>query len=187
MATQVSLVCHPSTPTDAVRTITARVSRAADGVLGLTFVLDGDMARIRVPAPRPSQLVHQLWEHTCLEAFVAAEGAAGYHELNLAPSGEWAGYQFRSYREIEALADESLAPRITLRSAADRLTLEASVALDRLSPAYAGVPLRLGLSAVIEATDGALSYWALRHPAGKPDFHHADALALRLEPSAGEW
>ena len=39
-------------------------------------------------------------------------------------------------------------------------------------------PLRLGLAAVIEASDGTRSYWALRHPAGQPDFHHADAFAL---------
>ena len=41
--------------------------------------------------------------------------------------------------------------------------------------------LRLGLSVVIEAHDGALSYWALRHPQAKPDFHHAEAFALELE------
>jgi hypothetical protein len=41
--------------------------------------------------------------------------------------------------------------------------------------------IRLGLSAVVEATDGGLSYWALRHPPGKPDFHHIDAFALQLD------
>ncbi len=42
--------------------------------------------------------------------------------------------------------------------------------------------LRLGLSAVVEANDGTLSYWALRHPPGRPDFHHPDGCVLRLEP-----
>ena len=46
----------------------------------------------------------------------------------------------------------------------------------------AGRSLRLGLSAVVEEYDGMLSYWALRHPPGKPDFHHAAAFALVLEP-----
>ena len=40
---------------------------------------------------------------------------------------------------------------------------------------------RIGLSAVIETTDGALSYWALAHPAEKPDFHHPDL--LRPDPA----
>ena len=71
-------------------------------------------------------------------------------------------------------------PRIAVRTLDGTITLEASVPLERLSPAYADAALTLGLSAVIEDRDGALSYWALRHPAGKPDFHHADAFALAL-------
>lgn len=38
----------------------------------------------------------------------------------------------------------------------------------------------LGLSAVIEEADGTKSYWALAHPAGKPDFHAAESFALTL-------
>jgi hypothetical protein len=41
--------------------------------------------------------------------------------------------------------------------------------------------LLLGLSAVIEETSGAKSYWALAHPPGRPDFHHADGFALMLD------
>ena len=38
----------------------------------------------------------------------------------------------------------------------------------------------VALSAVIEETDGAKSYWALAHPPGPPDFHHPDCFALTL-------
>ncbi|MBI3061386.1 MAG: hypothetical protein HYY83_05345 [Deltaproteobacteria bacterium] len=31
------------------------------------------------------------------------------------------------------------------------------------------------------AQDGTISYWALKHPPGKPDFHHPDAFALEIE------
>jgi hypothetical protein len=34
---------------------------------------------------------------------------------------------------------------------------------------------------VVEDEHGALSYWALKHAPGKPDFHHPDSLALRVE------
>jgi hypothetical protein len=34
---------------------------------------------------------------------------------------------------------------------------------------------------VIEDADGSLSYWALAHPPGRPDFHHTEAFALDLE------
>jgi len=33
---------------------------------------------------------------------------------------------------------------------------------------------------VIEETSGRLSYWALAHPSGKPDFHHADCFACEI-------
>jgi hypothetical protein len=45
--------------------------------------------------------------------------------------------------------------------------------------------LSLALSAVVEERNGALSYWALRHSPGKPDFHHPEAFALELAPPAG--
>lgn len=38
----------------------------------------------------------------------------------------------------------------------------------------------LGISAVIEETDGTKSYWALAHAEGKPDFHHGACFAATL-------
>jgi hypothetical protein len=40
--------------------------------------------------------------------------------------------------------------------------------------------LRIALAAVIEDENGRLSYWGLRHPPGKPDFHHPDGFALEV-------
>lgn len=121
-----------------------------------------------------------MWQHTCFEVFIRAGASAAYHELNFSPSREWAAFAFERYREGAPLMDEALDPRIAVRVAEGKIALEASVRLDRLWPAYADAPLTLGLSAVIQDRGGALSYWALRHPAGKPDFHHADAFALDL-------
>ena len=47
----------------------------------------------------------------------------------------------------------------------------------------AGLPPRpweVGLCAVIEETGGIMSYWALYHPPGEPDFHHPGCFALTL-------
>ena len=68
-------------------------------------------------------------------------------------------------------------PGIVVRRIGDRLELDAKISPDFLPP---GRSLRLGLSAVLEDADGVLSYWALRHPPGKPDFHHTDAFATQL-------
>jgi hypothetical protein len=40
--------------------------------------------------------------------------------------------------------------------------------------------LELGIACVIERLDGTKSYWALRHPAERPDFHRRDAFLVRL-------
>jgi hypothetical protein len=177
-----TLVCHPHTPPGPVRAIDAALRRGPNGLLEVSFRLTGDHAQIRVPDRCPPRFAMLLWEHTCFEVFIALDGAAAYHEFNLAPSGEWAAFEFARYREVSALGDGALAPRITLRSTTSRLQLDAALPTDRLSPEHASSVLRLGLSAVVEAADGSLSYWALHHPPGKPDFHHADAFALRLDP-----
>jgi hypothetical protein len=182
----VALTSHPSAPSPAVRGIEVEVRRSATA-LALAFRLSGDLTRIRVPPSVEPRIGADLWRHTCFEAFVAIDGLAGYHELNCSPSGEWTVYSFRGYRDGGPLPDRSLAPEIALRTAVGRLELDALVSLTRLSPDYSSAPLVLGLAAVVEENDGTLSYWALRHPAGRPDFHHADGFALRLEspgPSA---
>jgi len=178
----VSLQRHPASPDDDVRNIEVGVKRSPDGVLALTYVLDGDLTRIRVPAPTAPHIAHRLWEHTCFEAFVAVDGAPAYQEFNFSPSGEWASYGFRAYREVESVGDEALAPAIRVRRTADRLELHAHIPLQALSPSHPYVTLRIGLAAVIETNDAALAYWSLHHPPGQPDFHHADTRTLRLEP-----
>ncbi len=64
-------------------------------------------------------------------------------------------------------------------------TRKIEVVLERPSfTADASASLELALSAVIEQRDGGLSYWALRHAPGQPDFHHPDGFALTLRPDA---
>ena len=169
---------HPEAACSALHGIQASVSRAAAGGLQVAFVLDGDIDRVRVPSPRPARVAEGLWRHTCCEIFIARPGAAGYREFNLSPSGEWAAYDFTRYREGRVLDDPSLSPGIVVRTGAGALQLSASIAV---SDAQA---LLIGLAAVIEEKSGALSYWALRHAPGKPDFHHPDAFALTLAEAA---
>jgi hypothetical protein len=167
-----------------VRSVKARVGRKADGVLTITYSISGDLSRVRVPPPREPRIAHGLWQRTCCECFIARDGEPGYHEFNFSPSGEWAAYAFAKYREGEAVVDEKLDPRIALQRPAGTLELDASIALGRLSERHAREKLAVALSAVIEDDEGTLSYWALRHPAGKPDFHHRDSFILQLEPAA---
>jgi hypothetical protein len=150
-------------------------------MLAVRYLLQGDLGRVRVPRARTPRIVERLWQHTCCEVFVARKGSPGYHEFNLGPSGEWAAYAFVRYRDGGLLADDKLNPGITVRSTAEKLELDAQVRLGQLSPRHLDARLSLGLSVVVEDDSGTLSYWALRHPSARPDFHHPDSFALELD------
>ena len=171
-----TLTCHPQTPSQAVRKIDVVVGEAKSGSLMLTFCLVGDISGLTIPESRSPRRADNLWRHTCFEAFVMEGEGPEYHEFNFSPSGEWAVYAFRGYRNGGGLENE-LSPGIVVHKTMDRLELGAEISQGLLPH---GRPLRLGLSAIVEDVDGILSYWALRHPPGKPDFHHTDAFALQM-------
>ena len=154
---------HPATPCAALRGI--RVSAVSTPKkLSLVYLMEGEIARLRIPPPRTPRFVDGLWQHTCCELFVARPGG-GYREFNFSPSGEWAAYEFDGYRTGRRAIEAR--PEIVLRGAQLEVSLEEKAG-------------RIGLSAVIEEEDGAISYWALRHAPGKPDFHHPEAFAMEL-------
>lgn len=182
IGTHSPLLCHPGTPCRYVRAVSASVQRMPDGALALAFALEGLLDRLRIPPPGIPRRGERLWEHTCFEVFIGQKDALPYHEFNVAPSGEWAVYAFDRYREGMAHEPDQ-APTITVRRATDRIELAATLRLDGLPGRLASAPLRLALAAVIEDEAGERSYWALRHPPGKPDFHHPAAFALELAPA----
>jgi len=164
-----------------VRRIDARVRTVADGALAITYVLEGDLERVRIPPAGSGRRADRLWQHTCCEAFVRREGSPAYHEFNFSPSGEWAAYAFERYREGgTTLASDALDPRVTVRTRPGQLELDAVIRLPLVLPAQPGAKVALALFAVVEGQDGSLFYWALAHLVGKPDFHHPDAFALQL-------
>lgn len=137
------------------------------------------MDALRLPEPAPPERTDNLWRHLCFEAFLQAEGQAGYVELNFAPTGAWAAYEFESYRQgMRALGIAP--PRIEVISGPDGISLDAQAEL----PLPDHAVWRVGLSAVVEASDGSLSYWALREAEGDPDFHQGSCFAMQLPPPA---
>lgn len=177
-ASDIELSRHPATPCAAVRNIRVRARRAGAS-LELRYQVEGDIERIVVPAPTSPNRTDGLWRHTCLEAFVRAASSSRYVELNFSPSSAWAMYQFSGYRDGMANVAAAQAPRVSVHRDSGVLQLDAVVDLDCI-PALLDAELNVALSAVIEETNAQISYWALAHPAGKPDFHHADGFVLRI-------
>jgi hypothetical protein len=170
-----TLRLHPGSLCAAATRIEVDIARPRPGSLILSYVVSGRISDLRLPPIVAAARADELWRHSCFEAFVRPSAGPGYYEFNFSPSTQWAAYRFDSYRSGMRVAAEIGAPRIEVRSTAESYTLQAALEFVGLSP-----PLHLGLSAVLEETNGGNSYWALAHPPGKPDFHHADCFALEL-------
>ncbi|MGK6319662.1 DOMON-like domain-containing protein [Sphingomonas sp. DT-204] len=162
------LIPHPASLPEAVDIIQVEAD-IRRGTSTLAYRVAGGVVRIP-PAAEPVR-VDGLWRSTCFELFVKPEGGEGYFEFNFSPSSQWAAYRFDGNRK--GMRDQPLAaPTVEPIEDGIRVTVD-----------LGGLPAgdwRIGLSAVIEEQDGTKSYWALAHPAGKPDFHDDACFALEL-------
>ncbi|MBS0375685.1 MAG: DOMON-like domain-containing protein [Proteobacteria bacterium] len=174
----VTLLRHPDAPwTGPEFRVLASCAPLGRGALECRYSVEGPLAALALPAAATSARRDGLWQHTCFEAFVAHAGAPGYVEFNFSPGGAWAAYAFADYRA--PLAPPAVpAPVLEVRADAGRLALTA-VGTPPPWPADAGA-LEVGLSAVLELKDGTLGYYALGHPAARPDFHDRRGFRLRL-------
>jgi len=168
---RVTLTPHPDIPSGAARAVEVEIGPISGRQVRLRYVVTGEISRLALPEAASPERADELWKRTCFEAFATRD--TGYREFNFSPSTEWAAYDFDAYRAGMRNADV-LAPRIEGRHGPQHYELH--VAFDLPDDGKCHV----ALTAVIEETDGVKSYWALKHPPGKPDFHHADGFALEL-------
>jgi hypothetical protein len=174
-----TLALHPDSHPAAVTRIDVEATRPRPGHLVLRYTVVGKITDLRLPRSADSARTDELWRHTCFEAFVRPPSGEAYFELNFAPSTQWAAYAFAAYRSGMRVADEVDTPFIEVQPGRDFYVLQASLDLERAHLPKDAV-WQLGLSAVIEEESGALSYWALKHPPGRADFHHSDCFAFEL-------
>jgi hypothetical protein len=178
------LLPHPTTPEEALTSISVEVDSPTADLLVLYYRVVGDIDRVTLPAQAASKSQDLLWKHTCFEAFVSLPDSEAYFEFNFSPSSQWAAYRFEDYRQGVQSVSLSPPPRVICRRRDGELDIDVDLRLESL-PEIAdairnGRELRLAASAVIENEQGRISYWALAHPPGKPDFHHRDGFALVL-------
>ncbi len=179
----IALLPHATAPAPAgIRVAAGCARRDGWGVIDFRYILEGPLARLRIPAGGELGRADGLWQHTCLEAFLKPDGADAYLEFNFSPSGEWAAYRFTGRRAgMQPLAGITT-PEIRCAGTHDRLEMNVTIDLARCEEHAADSPGRVGLAAVLEDARGDLSYWALRHGGGAPDFHDPVTFMLSLPP-----
>ena len=158
--------------------ITGAISRR-DTCLSISYLLTGPLQDLIIapPADKPARQ-WVLWEHTCLELFLAARDAPDYWEFNLSPAGHWNLFHLTGYRQGIQEEPAFRALPFTVRSETGVLTLALEVDLTAIIPADR--PLEAGISAVLQTRAGRLSFWALTHQGQEPDFHNRQGFIIKL-------
>lgn len=175
------LTCHPAHPASPRLSVRAGVKQSADGNLQLTYCITTPSGALKIPPPVAPGFADELWQHTCCEAFIAPASGRAYREFNFSPSGAWAVYDFSDYRQRRSWALPAQGLQVTATARADGLMLSVTLPSTWLPAADAW---RIGLTVVLETTDGDKSWWALTHTAAQPDFHPLASFTLALNRPA---
>ncbi len=173
------LMPHPAFPPVAVTKIEARLHIVGNW-LQLRWRIEGS-GKVILPAFTGSQRRDELWRTTCFELFARQEAQQSYCEINLSLSEAWAAYDFTDRRKGMAERAVKREPVITPRQGSGLLIFDAALPLGDLPP----LPLAYAMNCVIEEDGGRLSYWAMAHGAGAPDFHDPACFAATLAAPEG--
>ena len=167
--------------------VEASVAWQSDDALVFTFRChyqsdDQHSIGIELPEPTAPAECDYLWQHTCCEAFVSVPNADDYLEFNFSPSGCWAAYRFSDYRVRDESFRCAFAPQIDFKRDEHAFELTATVSPSAFLAQWSQHEVwQIGLSAVIETTDGHKTYRAMRHDdIEKPDFHLRTQFVLPL-------
>lgn len=166
------LVAHPDFAPRSIRGVEVQWVETGNA-LRLRYRVDGHEDLI-VPPFAGRGRADELWRTTCFELYLQPGDDMAYIEFNFSPSQRWAAYDFDDYRS--GMRPRPLAAEPVGEAATGERLFVQDVLLDTAQlPAK---PWSIGLAAILEEADGTVSYWALAHGAGKPDFHHPAGFAL---------
>ncbi|HEY0044297.1 MAG TPA: DOMON-like domain-containing protein [Allosphingosinicella sp.] len=172
---QTRLWSHPACGNFGLGDIDVQFDRPTRSLVRVRYTVVGDISDIVVPPPAEPLRTDGLWESTCFELFLRRPGENEYLELNFAPSGEWAAYNFRAFRKGMVQAAMPGPPEIRASVTADRLEVEVAV-----SPWLDDGPYTMNIAAILQNHTGDRTFWSVSHPAGEPDFHHPSCFIKQL-------
>lgn len=173
-----TLIPHPVSLSSAERWQIESLVGANENDFEITFRIKGDSTRLEIPDREvaPHRL-DNLWQDTCCEVFLRKQDQAHvYLEFNFALSGHWAFYRLSGYRAELERPDVRQPPFITTHLEAGEVSLKATIPWPIIWDHLPGAsPLEAGLSVILKEKSCGMAYWAIKHPAEKPDFHHPDS------------
>lgn len=166
------LTAHPALPPRCVSRVQVRWRFLRTNELILRWRIDGTEDVVLPPLADGSR-ADDLWKTTCFELFLDF-GDGTYREFNFSPSGQWAAYDFSSYRQRLGNAEIAAGPVIEVERG--NSVIAGAV---RLPVAALGRARNVALCTVIEEEGGVISFWANAHgdPA-KPDFHDRSCFVI---------
>src|SRR5262245_5798628 len=88
-----TLTSHPTTPCPAIMRCAVDVTSSGKS-MELSYLLAGDISKLKIPSPASAAFTDGLWKHTCFELFIGNASEPSYVEFNFSPSTAWAAYRF---------------------------------------------------------------------------------------------
>jgi hypothetical protein len=168
---QVALVRHDASAETGVERVSARFLTRSRNEIVLRYCATGDLSTVTVPRRVSGRRKDDLWRNTCFEFFARFENEPAYWEMNFSPSSDWAAYRFSDYRNNRRNEPLASAAFFDILTTENRLRVDIRLSLGALQSRSLRTA-RFGFSAVFRDAEERMSYWALAHPEGQPDFHH---------------
>lgn len=119
-----------------------------------------------------------LWEQTCFECFVAPDAATEYREFNYSPSGDWHSFMFPEYRAPLKPSDDTTLAVTDQVINPHEATFTLTLTFSHLK--FSSTDWLISPAVVLLDIQGQHHYYALQHPASRPDFHLPTLRQLRL-------
>lgn len=128
---------------------------------------------------------HELWKHTCFEAFLKIPNTTHYFEINQNSLFQWNVYEFDNYRNNMKESQNLILKTMTLDTSKKAvLGIHSRFQWSDTFRKYNNLKsLQVGLTSVLESVDHKTDYYAIAHTNIKPDFHHFDSFKLQLNLS----
>lgn len=172
------------------KTLVSGILSQHQQMVSLTFRVEG-AHQFELPAmTENASRAMNLWEQSCFEIFIRPLNTEAYLEFNLSSNGDWNAFVFKDYR-LPLMEDGALTP-----APMDKAPICASTGIPRNDSAWrldvqidlSHLPREfhlpanrmIALSCILKDLKGNLHYFALKHPAEKPDFHHQESFCLRI-------